>query len=140
VIQTIEVNKACDLCNCLWGTDGNQVCDPALTAKYIIPVISFKCPKGYPATRGYGNGNPAWFNNTRRAVMERIAKVERERRVLSELVKNGKMRAEILAELAGVGKREIPKTMNKLKRLGRVKALAGSGKWKATREGLRCLG
>lgn len=90
MISTIEVNKACDLCNCLFGPpNGEKVCDTALTAKYAIPVIPFKCPRGYPTTKGYGNGNPAWFNNTRKAVMERIAKVERERWIISELTKNG---------------------------------------------------
>lgn len=48
-----EVNTACDLCNCYWGSPGNRACDVELTRKYLRPRIPTDCPKGLqPAELG----------------------------------------------------------------------------------------
>lgn len=41
-----EVNTACDLCNCYWGSPGNRACDVELTKRYLDPRIPPMCPEG----------------------------------------------------------------------------------------------
>lgn len=112
----VEVNKVCDLCNCYIGAPGHRVCDVELASKYGRPRIPPQCPKGYPVTSNLSRKNIKGKLTTRK-IMERIERVELERKIVAELTKNGRMRLENLAE--SIQTRELDKLRNMLMALKR---------------------
>lgn len=75
--KIVEINTACDICNCYIGAPGHQVCDVELVRKYYRPQIPPMCPKRYkPGPR---------------------FRQEVEQMVLNAIRANGRMRSHTLA-------------------------------------------
>lgn len=121
----IEINNACDLCNCFWGPAGERECDIGLTRRFGVPYVPPQCPQGYPP----------FLNPSKRP--EFVKQVEDI--LIAKLATHDWMQARALEkELARdlrINSRRIGNLLGHMKRKGMVRKINNTGRtrWVACR-------
>lgn len=123
VMGYTEINTACDLCNCYWGSPGNRACDVEFTHRWGRPFIPPECPREYPSSEDK--------HLTRTDLMGRIRRVELDMKIFKELSVNGGEKVGHLAESIQEMPDAVSTRLRKLKRRGIVRQsmTRGGHKW-----------